>query len=191
MEIFDTSVSVYDIKRALDMAGLPMQVTGESSDNSVEELLPRGKRLGQTEIGQGHDKFLRFIPVSARITAPRYWWQEFSTYHFAESNSQSTMHRITKIDIEKCCDKYTDHRIIAILKEYIDKYNEDNSEENFLRVKANIPEGLELTAGISTNYATLKTMYQQRKNHRLPEWREVFCNWVKSLPYVEELGVVR
>jgi hypothetical protein len=29
-------------------------------------------------------------------------------------------------------------------------------------------------------------VYYQRKNHRLPEWRE-FCDWIKTLPYAEEL----
>lgn len=30
------------------------------------------------------------------------------------------------------------------------------------------------------------TMYLQRKNHRLPEWR-AFCEWVLTLPMFKEL----
>ena len=41
-----------------------------------------------------------------------------------------------------------------------------------------------LTQGIVTNYLQLKTIYNQRKNHRLPEWR-LFCDWIKTLPYSE------
>ena len=46
------------------------------------------------------------------------------------------------------------------------------------------PAGFRLTAGMTTNYRQLKTIYGQRKNHRLPEWRE-FCKWIEQLPYSE------
>ena len=39
-----------------------------------------------------------------------------------------------------------------------------------------------------TNYQELRRMYFQRKNHRLKEeWDDVFCRWVKTLPYAYEL----
>ena len=43
-----------------------------------------------------------------------------------------------------------------------------------------------LTARLTTNYRCLKTIYSQRKNHRLPEWRQ-FCEEIKKLPYAAEL----
>ena len=54
-------------------------------------------------------------------------------------------------------------------------------------IMMSVPMGLELTAGISTNYMCLRNMYHQRKNHRLAFWREVFCPWVESLPMAKEL----
>ena len=40
---------------------------------------------------------------------------------------------------------------------------------------------------MTTNYRALKTIYSQRKNHRLPEWRE-FCEEIKKkLPYADIL----
>ena len=40
---------------------------------------------------------------------------------------------------------------------------------------------------MTTNYSQLKTMYVQRHNHRLPEWRE-FCEYMKNnLPLFKEL----
>ena len=42
---------------------------------------------------------------------------------------------------------------------------------------------------IVTNYAQLRTIYFQRKAHRLPQWREIICPWIKSLPYAKEFGV--
>lgn len=39
---------------------------------------------------------------------------------------------------------------------------------------------------MSTNYRQLKTIYHQRKKHRLPEWRS-FCEWIETLPMFKEL----
>ena len=47
-----------------------------------------------------------------------------------------------------------------------------------------VPSGMELTARMTTNYRQLKTIYRQRKDHRLPEWRE-FCRWLETLPHSE------
>ena len=41
--------------------------------------------------------------------------------------------------------------------------------------------GFELAARMTTNYLELKTIYRQRRNHRLPDWH-MFCDWVESLP---------
>lgn len=56
-------------------------------------------------------------------------------------------------------------------------------------VASGYPSGLLLTARITTNYLQLKSIYAQRKTHRLPEWKQ-FCMWVEGLPLVKELGVV-
>ena len=96
------------------------------------------------------------------------------------------MHRITKFDLDKSYIKYVDSRMIEIMKELVDKYNETKDPEDYLRVLYNNPQGFKLTATMVTNYRALKTIYYQRKNHRLPEWRE-FCAWVETLPYFKEI----
>ena len=58
--------------------------------------------------------------------------------------------------------------------------------ESYLIVLYNIPTGFELTARMTTNYRQLKTIYFQRKSHKLPEWRE-FCHWIETLPMFKEL----
>ena len=50
----------------------------------------------------------------------------------------------------------------------------------------NIPSGFELTAAMTTNYRQLKTIYQQRRNHALPDW-QMFCDWIETLPHFLEL----
>jgi hypothetical protein len=96
------------------------------------------------------------------------------------------MHRISKFDLDKQYCEYVDPRIIQIMKELKDRYNETNSPEDYLKLLYSNPCGFRLTARMTTNYRCLKTIYSQRKNHRLPEWRE-FCGWVETLPYAKEL----
>lgn len=46
--------------------------------------------------GSDHSKFMRMINVSLDITAPRFWWEQFSTYRIGVvQNSTSTMHKLT------------------------------------------------------------------------------------------------
>ena len=53
-------------------------------------------------------------------------------------------------------------------------------------IVATLPSGFCLTATMTTNYQQLKTMYFQRKNHKLEEWH-VFCDWALGLPLFEDL----
>lgn len=192
MKIFNTEV--FGIESALIRAGYPMQeVVNERIDLDAtpwDHLIRRGTRLGHTQIGLAHDKYLRTIHCHFDITAPRYFFQELRTYTHITMNSQSTMHRIQNMDIERMVNSNVDQRVLAVFKEYVDAYKANPSEENLLKLKANLPEGFELTSAVDANYASLKTIFAQRRNHRLPEWRE-FCQWVGELPYAVEFGVVQ
>ncbi len=101
-------------------------------------------------------------------------------------SSQSTMHRLSKFNLRTQYNEYVDERVIAVMEELIAKYNKTNDTEDFLKAVYTNPCGFELTARLTTNYRSLKTIYSQRKNHRLPEWRE-FCRWIETLPYAKDL----
>ena len=187
--------NVYGIREALIRAGYPMAtVVNEDMSldkRTVDDMLRLGHNLGSSPIGHGDDKFLRQIMVSFDVLAPRYWWAQFDTYGvFTTKNSQSTMHKGKALDYERLANEYVDPIILARFEEIVAKYNEKPSEENFLKVKSNLPEGIRIAAGITTNYAQLRTIFFQRATHRLPEWRE-FCQWIGKLPYAVELGVVK
>jgi hypothetical protein len=96
------------------------------------------------------------------------------------------MHRIAHFDIEKQCNEWVDKDIINKLKEFQTAYKENPSVDNFCKLIYNVPSGFNLTARLTTNYRALKTIYAQRKNHKLPEWH-IFCMFIESLPYAEEL----
>lgn len=161
----------------------------------------RAKNLGHTRSGEGHDNWLNGIVVQFDLTFTNKAWVEAERYHFLDFiSSQSTMHRITKFDIDKQYIKYVDYRVIDIMKEKVDEYNRlvalkpesDFAEynemlaEKYLGILYTNPAGFLITAGMTTNYRQLKTIYQQRKNHRLPEWRS-FCKQLEELPHFMEL----
>ena len=86
------------------------------------------------------------------------------------------------MNVDDCCCSYVTEKTKKYVKELQQNYLDDQTPENYLRLLYNAPTGIMLTAGISTNYLQLKTIYGQRRNHVLPEWRW-FCSWIKSLPY--------
>jgi hypothetical protein len=43
---------------------------------------------------------------------------------------------------------------------------------------------------VSMNYEILKTILEQRRNHKLNEWKD-FCKWILKLPLANELLVLK
>ena len=175
-----------------------------------EKDIKRGHNLSKAcDTGNGaHGQFMTGIRVSFDLTFTNKAWVEAERYRFLEFvSSQSTMHRITKFDLREQYNEYVDPRIIDIMEEKVEEYNKlqdylkdeahQLAENELNNIKANLtnlyleilysnPAGFNLTARMTTNYRCLKNIYIQRKNHRLPEWRE-FCKWIETLPYFEEL----
>lgn len=154
--------------------------------------------------GNEHAKFMRMIHVSVDVNMPRYWWSEADTYHFNTKNSCSTMHKLLNnnnpitLDMFVTCEedmdwwKSTVEKLESMRKEYkeIQSTTKDNAAMNKLLVRAKrmLPEGFLQLRTLDTNYAELRNMYFQRRNHRLKEeWSDTFCKWVESLPYAKEL----
>ncbi len=183
------NTQVYGLPESTLRSALPLLADINNLSHDIDKHLGRAKKLASVNPGTGHDKFLRGIIVQFDLIAPRYFYQELDTYHFHESvSSQSTMHCITKFDIDKMVDfRYIDEIILNRFKELVELYKDNPCEHNLLIVKNNMPEGLHLCRGVSTNYAQIKTMALQRHSHQLPEWRVDFMNWVKELPMSNEL----
>lgn len=179
-----SNVKVYGLEDSIKASKYPMSV---DTDSCSDEITPRVIALGNCERGSGHDQFLTGIVVQFDLTFSLKAWTEAQRYHFLDFvSSQSTMHRITKFDVDEQCNGYVDEVISNRLQDLISEYNENKTSGNYLRVLYNIPTGFNLTARMTTNYRQLKTIYYQRKNHRLPEWRE-FCSWIETLPMFKEI----
>jgi len=108
--------------------------------------------------GDEHAKAIRGLMVYAEIDAPIWFYRELETYRIGRErlSSESTMH----IDCKGL------------------------SGEELEEAKDNIPMGKVQKTVDVFSYQTLRRIYHQRKNHRLPMWHD-FCDWVASLPYAE------
>lgn len=160
-------------------------------------------QLAQTLIraGSEHRKFLRQIFVSVDITAPLYWWKEFDTYKVGTvSNSTSTMHKLASTPITIDCfemGNFEDLRLFDIstvweslifdLERLRKLYNETKDKRYWKELIRLLPESWLQKRTITMSYENILNMYQQRKNHKLTEWSKSFYDWVKTLPYAEEL----
>lgn len=178
------NIHVYGLENAIKGSKYPMSVDIESLNSDITNTV---KKLGQSETGAGHDQFLTGIIVQFDLTFTNKAWVEAERYNFLDFiSSQSTMHRIARFDLDNQYIEYVDPRMIEIMKELRDRYNETNDKEDYLKLLYSNPCGFKITAAMTTNYRQLKTIYYQRKTHRLPEWRE-FCEQIEQLPYFKEL----
>lgn len=173
---------IYGIPESFRASKFPMATEVDKCDTNMRD---RQVRLAQAPMGSGHDCYLKGIVVQFDLTFTNKAWVEAERYHFFDIiSSQSTMHCLPKFDLSKSYCDYVDNRMIEVMHELLDNYNKDKSIENRLKLLYSNPCGFRLTARITTNYLQLKTIYAQRKNHTLPEWKE-FCSWVEKLPYSE------
>lgn len=205
MKIID-NVQVYGLEESIRRAKFPMSTDVKKLNNDLTNGI---KNLANSKKGEGHDQWLTGVIVQFDLTFTIKAWTEAERYHFLDFiSSQSTMHRITKFDLDEAYIDYVDKRIVEIMKEKVAEYNElqecsqywsedrmaksevieakEDLKRRYLQILYSNPCGFKLTAGMTTNYRQLKTIYSQRKTHRLPEWREV-CRWIETLPMAKEL----
>ena len=158
-----------------------------------------GNRLCRA--GSDHRKFIRQIFVSVDITAPLYWWKEFDTYKVGTvANSTSTMHKIHSKAFDRedfSCDRLDEgglamlDAVIAYLEAERQKFNADREDrQSWHNMIQMLPSSYNQMRTVTMNYENLMNMYYARKSHKLAEWH-VFCDWVKALPYAEELILVK
>lgn len=180
------NVEVYGLYPSVKASKYPMAV---DTEKCTEDITPRVKALGRCETGTGHDNFLNGIIVQFDLSFTIKAWTEAERYHFLEFvSSQSTMHRIAQMDVRNQCNEYVTENTIKEVERLKEQYLNDKTAENYLTLLYNVPVGFRLTARMTTNYRQLKTIYHQRKTHRLPEWRE-FCKWCEKLPSFKELCI--
>lgn len=186
-----SNVRVYDLKESIIASRNAMRLTPpEYTDEEFEKSLPRAIQLANTKNGSGHQTFLSGIRVSFDLKYPNYISPELQRYHWIDIvTSSSKMHRLTKMDMDVCFNEYVTQNSINQMKQLIKQYNDNPTYERFMYVISNCPQGVELFMRVSTNYLQLKTIYHQRKTHKLKEDWGNFCKEIRTLPYAQELIV--
>lgn len=153
-----------------------------------------------SKAGTDHRKYMRMMPVYARITAPLYWWKEFDQYKVGTvSNSCSTMHKIADKEFTKEDFSCEHLDLLNIAPSYDVNFNYplvtaikylNSAREKFIKTKdkaywwqmiQSLPSSYNQTRNVMLNYEVLANMYHSRKNHKLDEWKE-FCKWIEKLP---------
>ena len=140
--------------------------------------------------------------------------KEFDTYKVGTvANSTSTMHKLASTpltidvfefdDLDLTIDKYKithgGEREI-IFEDYVDdiidmceklrvKFNETGDASYWKALIQILPSAFLQTRTVTMSYANLRNIYFQRKNHKLKEW-SLFCEWILTLPYSEELIII-
>lgn len=201
-----SNVKVYDLEESILASGLPMRTKVPNREINEKDIERCKMLVNATNTGNNaHAQFLTGIRVNFDLTFTNKAFIEAERYRFLEFiSSQSSIHRITKFNLDESYIEYVDKRIIDIMKEKVKEYNilteaANNTSnpdekkkltaaanEKYLEILYSNPSGFKLTARMTTNYRCLRNIYIQRKNHRLPEWR-AFCSWIETLPYAKEL----
>lgn len=156
----------YGLTSGLNVSDL---VKREHKDTGVK-LFSIASKLAHA--GNGENKFLRQLPVTLDITAPMYWWKEFDTYKVGTTaQSESTMHTLLKNPItQDNFEKFISEDTIAHLEDL-------RVNKKFSELINELPMGWLQRRIVTCNYAVLQNVYNQRKNHKLPEWH-IFCSAV-------------
>ena len=195
-------IEVMNLKNAIRGARNPMNSWAKSDSffNESGEYV-----LGENDLslavrlrkaGNDHRKFMRQILVSMDITAPLYWWKEFDTYKVGTvANSTSTMHKITSMpfDISHFSTDKMDTETVEFMQgivEYLEKlrsrFLETKDKNIWYDIIQLLPSSYNQMRTCTMNYENLVNIYHARKNHKLDEWH-TFCDYVKTLPYANEL----
>lgn len=113
--------------------------------------------------GDEHAKVVRGIVVYAEIDAPVWLYRELETYRIGRERlgSESTMHIECKGLGGEELEKAKDEIPMGHIQKTIDMFS----------------------------YQSLRRIYIQRRNHRLPMWKD-FCKWIESLPFARELILI-
>ena len=201
-----SNMKVYDLAETLVASGYAMiedydeevvTIQAENVDIQLEydykdnKHVKRALKLTKAPLNSGHVSWAKGVVVNMDITFSNKAWIEFQRYHFADVvTGQSCMHRISKFDLDEAFNGYVDQVMINRLKELQEVYNVTKDKEDYLRLLYSTPSGLLMTGRVTTNYLQLMNIVQQRKSHRLPEWKQFCQQLIDELPLFKELLIV-
>ena len=121
-----TNVKVYDLEESVIASRNAMRLTPpEYTEEEFQASLGRAIKLAKCGGGSGHSNFRKGIRVSFDIKYPGYFTPELQRYSFMDIvTSTSKMHKLVKMDMDCCFNKYVTPESKANMKKYIDSYSQ-------------------------------------------------------------------
>lgn len=204
------NIDVWGWEHAIRGMRNPMN-SWDKSDTSFDMITGKIITMGEKDLelmhnlyeaGSSHRKFMRQLFVSMDITAPLYWWKEFDTYKVGTvANSCSTMHKLMEKEFE--IDDFSHDKmntdaegvlngVIRFLNMQRDIYLNGihgqmiGSKEFWWNIIQLLPSSYNQRRTITMNYENVVNICQQRKGHKLDEWRQ-FVEILSELPYLERI----
>ena len=184
--------------------GLTASYTAEDIDNNPDYIKDRLYHIAHRLAfkNNGENKFLRLLPVTLDITAPLYWWKQMDQYKVATTTlSESTMHTITRrpFDLSMFETHNLDENGIKQLQEIIEILN--NVRKHYLETTNDaglrksiwytlisvLPSAFLQRRIFCCSYATLQNIIEQRRDHKLEEWKYFIRKVLESSIHAEYL----
>lgn len=197
-------IEVAGFAAALEGMRYPTKSVGDSEFAGMKLPDLAGFELGKNDailasklIKQGpvHAKFQRGITAWFRIDMPRGIWAELDTYSVGVGmiSSESTMYTLIKECKDITEDMFIDYMPVIAVDQFRNNIAALTAQFGSRQaipiefVKAILPEGWMQKRNRSFSYQVLANMYNYRKDHRMPEWRNVICPAIEQVPYFKEL----
>ena len=145
--------------------------------------------------GDSHSKCVRMATVWLDLTMPRYWWSEFDTYkQGTTAMSESSVHkmhsRIKSGDLSVndfyCNNEGVTDAVVDAIRNMEDAVRAGMAIED---TKQMLPESFLQRRIVCTNYQTLRHIYFDRRNHRLPIWHKFLDELLTQLPFPEFITI--
>lgn len=196
-----TKTEIYGLKMAVYGMRLPLRSHHKMDTTSDELLGPNDLDLALRlkKGGSEHRKFLRQIPVNLIIEAPQYLLRELDTYKVSTTtNSSSQMHMIMKrpLEVKDFSEENTKGNLFKTIIDYCNELivlwnnekEKEKKEDIFRELIQTLPQSYNYERLFTCNLEVLYNMYQQRKTHKLKEWRD-FCTFLETIPLFRQLFI--
>lgn len=121
---------------------------------------------------------MTYAEIAKKTGASKSIIEDYVLYDGLYSSSTSKNTRLFR-------EAYSLEKTIETINELSKVYREGDDKSILLDIKALLPESYIQSRVVCLSYQTLRRIYFQRRNHRLPQWR-MFCDWIKTLPFANE-----
>lgn len=196
LKVYNTARAIYSARNAWE--------SWDKSDSDLENDVVGEKDLALMKklykAGPEHAKFMRSIMVSFDMTTNHIVWAEFDTYKVGVvRNSCSKMHKIHVKEFEKddfshegidmCAEdtSYAFSVVLGTLEVLRQKFNKTQEKKYWRAMIELLPMGYNLKATITTNYAVLANIINQRRGHKMFEWQKLCGHLLNVAPFLKDI----